>query len=178
MAQTGEIAFTSMPSGTSLLELVSMDPAKVEASVPETLVNQIKEGSTVDVQVPSMPDKKLQGTVSFISPVSDTNNNTFPVKLTIENSENILRAGTVVNIFFNGNEQKRVELPKSTILVKDGKTLVFKLDGDIVHAVTVQTEDKNQDWVYLKDGSTIKDSDKIVINPSDKLADGMKVRVE
>jgi HlyD family secretion protein len=178
LAQTGGMAFSSMPSGTSLLELVSMDPAKVEASVSETLVNQIQEGSKVDVQVPSLPDKKLAGTVSFISPVSDMNNNTFPIKLTIENPDNILRAGTVVNILFSGNEQKRVELPKSTILVKDGKSLVFKLDGDLVHAITVQTEDKNQDWVYLKDGSTIKDSDKIVINPGDNLVDGMKVRVE
>jgi HlyD family secretion protein len=177
MANAGEVAFSTMPSGTSLLEVVSMDPAKVEASVSETLVNQLKEGATVDVQVPSLPDKKFQGTVSFISPISDANNNTFPVKLTIQNPDNTLRAGTVVNIFFAGSQQ-RVELPKSTLVTKDGKTQVFKLDGDTIHSVAVQTEDKNQDWVYLKEGSAIKDSDKIVINPSDKLADGAKVHVE
>jgi HlyD family secretion protein len=177
-ASVGEMAFSSMPSGASILELVSMDPAKVEVSVPGSLVNQLKEGSTMDVQVPSLPDKKLQGTVSFISPISDANNDTFPVKLAIQNSDNSLRAGTVVNVFFSGSGQRRVELPKSTIITKEGKSLVYKLDGDIVHAVTVQTEEKNQDWVYLKDGSPIKDSDKIVMNPSDKLADGMKVHVE
>ncbi len=58
-AKAGEMAFTAMPSGASLLQLVSLDPAKVEVSVPESEVNQIKEGDSIDIQVASLPDKKI-----------------------------------------------------------------------------------------------------------------------
>ncbi|KIL40060.1 hypothetical protein SD70_16155 [Gordoniibacillus kamchatkensis] len=178
LIEPGEMAFTMMPSGTELLVMVNMDTVDVDVSVPEDMVAQVKEGASVKVTLPSIPDKTFDGTVTFVSPVSDQNNNTFPVKVAVKNSDGALRAGAVAVVSFGGAQQSRIELPKSA-LVKDGNgSAVFKVDGDTVHKVAVQTEEKNQDWVYLKGDSALKANDKIVLKPDEKLADGAKVRAE
>lgn len=176
--KAGEMAFTSMPSGTSLMQLVSLDPAKIEVSVPETMLRQVKEGDVLDVQIPSLPDKKLQGMVSFISPVSDPNNNTFTVRLNVPNPDNLLRAGNVVTVSFTGDQTKRMEIPKAALREKDGKSVLYKVEGDHVKELTVTTETKNQDWVYVKNDSGLKNEDWIVLSPPTGLSDQAKVIVE
>lgn len=178
MIEPGELAFTSMPTGTELLTIVSMDSVNVEASVPEDLISQVKEGASIPVTLPSIPGKTFEGTVTFVSPVSDQNNNTFPIKVMVKNPDGLLRAGAIANVTFNSSQQSRIELPKSALLKTDKGTAVYKVEGDTVHKVTVQTEDKNQDWVYVGADSAMKANDKIVVNPSDKLTDGAKVHVE
>jgi RND family efflux transporter MFP subunit len=178
LIEPGEMAFTMMPTGTELLVMVNMDTVEVDASVPEDMVAQVKEGAKAAVTLPSIPGKTFEGTVTFVSPVSDQNNNTFPIKVSVNNPDGELRAGAVASVAFSPAQQSRIELPKSALVKTDNGTAVFRLDGDIVHKVVVQTEDKNQDWVYLKGDSALKANDKIVLNPDAKLTDGAKVRAE
>lgn len=177
-AKAGEMAFASMPSGASLMQLVSLDPAKIEVSVPETDIQQMKEGDILEVQIPSLPDKKLQGKVIFISPVSDPNNNTFTVKLMVPNPDNLLRSGNLVVVKLTGSQTNRIEIPKAAILEKSGKSMLYKIEGEHVKELEVTTESKNQDWVYLKNDSGLKSEDKIVLSPSNDLTDQMKVILE
>lgn len=166
-------------AGAALLTVVSMDQVKVEVSVPEDMIGSIKQGAKAAVIVPSLPGKTFEGTITFVSPVSDTNNNTFPVKLTVNNTDGALHAGAIASVAFGGSGgESRVEIPKAAVVQKDGKSIVYKLSGDTVHPVELQTEDKNQDWVYLKGQAALKPNDKIVLNPGDKLIDGTKVHAD
>lgn len=178
LIEPGEMAFTMMPSGTELLVMVNMDTVEVDVSVPEDMVAQVKEGANATVALPSIPGKTFDGTVTFVSPVSDQNNNTFPIKVAVKNAAGALRAGAIAVVSFGGAQQSSIELPKSALVKDGGGSAVFKVDGDTVHKVPVQTEDKNQDWVYVKGDSVLKASDKIVLKPDDKLADGAKVHAE
>ncbi|NOV01086.1 efflux RND transporter periplasmic adaptor subunit [Paenibacillus planticolens] len=174
-ANAGEMA----QAGAALLTVVNVDKVKVEVSVPEGMINSIKQGAKGTVVVPSIPGKTFEGTITFVSPVSDTNNNTFPVKLTVNNPDGTLHAGAIASVAFgDGGSESRVEVPKVALIQKDGKSVAFKLSGDTVQSVVLQTEDKNQDWVYLKGDSALKPGDKIVLNPGDKLTDGAKVHAE
>ncbi|NEW06928.1 efflux RND transporter periplasmic adaptor subunit [Paenibacillus sp. SYP-B3998] len=166
-------------AGAALLTVVSMDQVKVEVSVPEAMVGSIKQGAKATVIVPSLPGKTFEGTITFVSPVSDTNNNTFPVKLTVSNADGALHGGAVASVAFGGTGgESRVEIPKAAVVQKDGKAIVYKLSGETVHLVELQTEEKNQDWVYLKGQADLKPNDKIVLNPGDKLSEGTKVHAE
>ncbi|MEW9700818.1 efflux RND transporter periplasmic adaptor subunit [Paenibacillus sp. SI8] len=166
-------------AGAALLTVVSMDQVKVEVSVPEDMVASIKQGAKATVSVPSIPGKTFEGTITFVSPVSDTNNNTFPVKLTVSNTDGALHAGAVASVAFGGSGgESRLEIPKAAVVQKDGKSTVYKLSGDTIHPVELQTEEKNADWLYLKGQADLKPNDKIVLNPGDKLTDGTKVHAE
>ncbi len=168
----GEMAQPGVP----LLTIVNIDQVKVDASVPQDQINQVKTGATVTVKVEGLPDKTFTGTINFISPVSDANSSTFPVKVIVKNSEGLLRAGMVAQVFFSGQPVSRIELPASTLVKKNNKTYVYKVDGDTVHLVEVTTEPKNADWVYVQNGVQAKDQ--IVLNPSDNLRDGSRIRME
>ncbi|MDQ1914453.1 efflux RND transporter periplasmic adaptor subunit [Paenibacillus sp. GD4] len=175
--QPGEMAFTSMPSGTELLTMVSMDSVKVEVSVPESLIGQVKEGAEVKVTVPSVPNKTFDGVVSFVSPVSDANNNTFPVKVLVKNSDESLRAGAVASVAFGASASSRVELPKSALLKSGGGTFVYRVSNGVAQKVQIQVEEKNEEWVYVK-GDSLKSNDQIVLKPGEAVTDGAKVHAE
>lgn len=168
----GEMATPATP----LLTIVNMDTVKVEASVSQDQINQVKQGSKVNLQIDGLPNKTFTGTVEFISPVSDANSSTFPVKVAVKNPEGQLRAGMIAQVYFSDKPVSRMELPASALIKKENKTFVYKVEGGTLHQMEVTTESKNSDWVYVQSGVQAKDQ--VVLNPSDKLSDGSRVQVE
>ncbi|WP_079909929.1 efflux RND transporter periplasmic adaptor subunit [Paenibacillus sp. 32352] len=173
--QPGEMA----QPGVALLTVVKMNPVQVELSVPEAQIGKMKSGSDVEVKVANVPNKSFAGKISFVSPVSNANSTTFPVKVTIDNTEGLLMAGMLAEVHMKDTEQKNgLEVPKSALIKKDNKTFVYAVQDGTAKLVEVNTTDKNADWVYVKDNATLKANAQIIINPTDQLADGSKVKVE
>ena len=168
--EPGEMAQPGVP----LLTVVKMDQVKIQVSVSQEVVNQIQPGSSVDIQVVGQDDKRFKGTVEFVSPVSDANNTTFPVKVKVDNQNGLLRAGMLAEVQFAGKAGSQIEVPKTALVEKENKFFVYKLNQNIVKLVEVQTKEKNQDWVFITNGLT--NEDEIVIHPTPQLNDGSEVR--
>ncbi|MED1780572.1 efflux RND transporter periplasmic adaptor subunit [Brevibacillus fortis] len=160
-------------AGTPLMVLVNMADVKVEASVPENQINQVKVGSTVDVKVGSLGGKVLKGTVEFVSPISDANSSSFPVKVKVNNQDGLLRAGMVAEVMLQVQATPGTKLPTSAVLEKDSKHYVYTVNENVVHQVEVAVENASGDWTTVTNG--VKDNDQIVLNPTDKLSEGSKV---
>ncbi|ATY86191.1 efflux RND transporter periplasmic adaptor subunit [Kyrpidia spormannii] len=167
----GEMAAPGVP----LMTLVNLDTVKVDASVPQTLLPGLHTGQTVAVHVAELGDQIFTGTITFLSPVSDQNNNTFPVEVTVPNSGGQLRAGMVADVTFAGGEAG-VEIPVSTLVKQGGQTAVFKLEGDKARRVAVQGKQKDNNWFIAASGVNI--GDKLVIQPPADLKDGAQVQVQ
>ncbi|MCZ8512703.1 efflux RND transporter periplasmic adaptor subunit [Paenibacillus filicis] len=172
--QAGEMASPGVP----LFSVVAMDHVQVELSVADNQIGSIKAGSPVEVKTQNVPGKTFQGTVQFVSPVSNPNSSTFPVKVTVDNKDGLLLAGMVAEVNLQGTPQSKLEVPKSALVKKDGKTFVVKVQNGTAHLVEVKTEDKNQDWVYVQPNEQLQRSEPIVVSPGDKLAEGTKVKAE
>ncbi|MDI3329019.1 MAG: efflux RND transporter periplasmic adaptor subunit [Alicyclobacillaceae bacterium] len=161
--------------GTPLLTLVNLGEVKVNVSVPQSLLPAVKSGASVKVRVAEAGDRTFTGTVSFISPVSDDNNNTFPVKVTVPNPDGLLRAGMVAEVTFGEGGGNAVEIPAGSVVNRDGKTYVYKLNGDRVQLVEVQGRPKDDRWFVVTSG--VRASDRLVAQPGPELKDGQQVRV-
>jgi len=172
--QPGEMA----QPGVTLLNLVKMDQVQVELSVPDTLIGNLKVGMDVGVKVSNLPDKTFAGKLNFVSPVSNTNSSTFPVKVTVDNKDGLILAGMTAEVHLKDSPQGRLEIPKSALVQKDSKTLLYLIENQSAKAVEVAVEEKNKDWVYLLDNANVKAGQQIIINPSDAIADGSAVKVE
>ncbi|MDF2962643.1 MAG: putative efflux pump rane fusion protein [Paenibacillus sp.] len=172
--QPGEMA----QPGATLLNLVKMDQVQVELSVPDTLIGKLKAGSDVDVKVSNLPDKTFEGKLNFVSPVSNPNSSTFPVKVTVDNKDGLILAGMTAEVHLKDTQQSRLEIPKTALVKKDNKTFIYLIQDNTAKAVEVSVEDKNQDWVFLKDNASVKAGGQIIINPSNALTDGSSVKVE
>jgi HlyD family secretion protein len=169
----GEMAQPGVP----LLVLVKMDEVKVEASIPEDQINRLKVGSTLSVKVDSLGGKVLSGSVEFVSPVSDPNSSSFPIKIKLPNKDGSLRAGMLAEVYLSetGAAAAKWKLPASAVFIKDNKSYIYKVDGDVVHQVEVSVEERDKDWVTVTSG--VSDSDAVVIHPDGNLREGSKVQI-
>ncbi|XOS92019.1 hypothetical protein ACLMAB_27410 [Brevibacillus laterosporus] len=70
----------------------------------------------------------MEGTIDFISPVSDTNSTTFPVKIRVKNDDSLL-AGMIAEVYFGTDTTQvatGVEIQKALLLSKLVKNLFIK----------------------------------------------------
>ncbi|EST54727.1 RND transporter [Brevibacillus panacihumi W25] len=160
-------------AGAPLLVLVKMDQVKVEASVPQAMINNVKVGSTVDVKVAGMAEKVWSGEVEFVSPVSDANSSSFPIKVRLDNQDGLLRAGMVAEVYLQGEAQKGTKVPASAVVEKENKNYIYTVDQGVVHQVEVSVSESGADWAVVASG--VKENDQIVIHPTDELSDGSMV---
>lgn len=164
--------------GVAIISLVNMDQVQVELSVADSQINQVKAGAPVDIKVQNLPDKRFQGVIDFVSPVSNPNSNTFPVKVKVDNKDGQLFAGMVAEVQMKNTDISGLEIPKSAIIKKDDKEYIFTLDDNTAHLVEVKTKEKNKDWDYVEANDKLKANQQIIANPSEKIVDGAKVKVE
>jgi HlyD family secretion protein len=162
--------------GVQILSLVNMDQVQVELSVSDDQITQMHTGMPVDVKLQNNPDSSFKGEISFVSPVSNPNSNTFPVKVKVDNKQGLLFAGMVAEVHVGAAQQSRIEVPQSAIVKKEQNEYLFISVDNKAHMVQVQTEPKNQDWVYVLSNDKIKANEQIIVNPSDKIAEGTKVK--
>jgi HlyD family secretion protein len=73
-----------------------------------------------------------------------------------------------------GANTPRPAVQASTVAERDGRKVVFRIDGDAVRAVPVSTMGAIGELVEV-DG--VKPGDRLVVNPDPKLRDGMRVTV-
>ncbi|WP_284640714.1 efflux RND transporter periplasmic adaptor subunit [Paenibacillus silviterrae] len=172
--QPGEMA----QPGTPLLSIVNMKQVQIELSVADTQIGQVKTGTPVQVKVPNVVDTVFNGTITFVSPVSNANSNTFPVKVTVDNKEGKLFGGMVAEVYTQDASAAKLEVPASAIIKKDGKEYVVRSDNKTARLVEVKTTEKGKDWVYAEAGAHLAAGQEIVVNPDPATSDGAALRTE
>lgn len=85
---------------------------KIELSVDESDIGQVKVGQTVSFTADAFPDRRFRGTVEQVRLAATTNNNvvTYPVVVTVDNSDGTLLPGLTVNA--------EIEVSKRTNVLK------------------------------------------------------------
>ncbi|MGF7034520.1 multidrug efflux pump subunit AcrA (membrane-fusion protein) [Paenibacillus mucilaginosus] len=172
--QPGEMA----QAGAALFSVVKMDRVQVEVSAADNQIAKIKTGTEVQVKVPTAGDQPFKGTVTFVSPVATPNTSSFPVKVTVDNQEGKLFAGMVAEVVTAGSTEQKLEVPKSAVLQRDGKSYVVLSDNGKAKLAEVKTEDKNAEWVYVQESGELKAGQSIVVNPDAAIAEGTALKAE
>ena len=81
--------------GTTLLKMADLGKVRVRALFNETDIGQVRPGQTATVTVDAYPDRRFTGIVEKIEPqaVIQQNVTMFPVLVTLENNEGLLKPG-------------------------------------------------------------------------------------
>jgi HlyD family secretion protein len=97
--------------GTTLLKMADLSQVRVRALFNETDIGQVRPGQAATVTVDAYPDRRFQVTVEKIEPsaVIQQNVTMFPVLVTLDNAEGLLKPG------MNGETSVLVER-KSNVL--------------------------------------------------------------
>jgi HlyD family secretion protein len=88
-------ATSSATGGTTLLTMADLGRVRVRALFNETDIGQVRPGQTASVTVDAFPDRRFQGVVEKIEPSATIQQNVtmFPVLVTLDNSEGLLKPG-------------------------------------------------------------------------------------
>ncbi len=115
-------------TSTRLTQLVDLDPVKVEVSVPERYLSQLREGQTVEFRVAAFPKETFKGQVYFVSPQLDPGMRTALVKALIPNEDRKLRGGMFANLELTLQlRESALVIPEPAIINNGDITLVFAL---------------------------------------------------
>jgi RND family efflux transporter MFP subunit len=118
-------------SGTQLFELVDISRLKLQVTVNESQVANLKVGDKVQIKVSVFPDKDFAGTVSFIAAKAD-NTLSFPIEISLAaNPGNQVKAGMYGTAIFNFPSQApAIMIPRSAFIGSVSSNQVFVIKSD------------------------------------------------
>lgn len=146
-----------------LMTLLQDDRLKVDVDVLEADIVRIRKGAPARVRIPSAGGLVLEGTVHTINPRIDPETGTGRVTVAIPNSRRLLLTGLFASVELEAERlPDRLVAPASALLVRQGRDLVFRVDGG--RAV----------WTYVKVGRKAGGFAEILegLSPGDVVATG------
>jgi RND family efflux transporter MFP subunit len=170
-------------AGQPILEVMELASVRVAFGVPDTKVDQFRNGQTLAVMADAFPGQRFAGRVSKIQPAADPRTRSFELEVTIDEPRR-LRPGMVVSLL-TGREQRMVLLPMTAIGRGETpeETTVFAVadeDGrKVVHKRRVVLGGVYDNRIRLLEGtpSQVVEGDTIVANGAFRLSEGQEVRV-
>jgi len=85
-------------TGQELVDVVRLDPLRVDFSVPETLLAQIQPGQSVRVSVGAYPNEYFTGTITAIAPQIDVSGHSVTIRARLPNEDLKLRPGLFAQV--------------------------------------------------------------------------------
>ena len=116
----GEMALPGQP----MLKIEDNRHLRLEVTVKEQEVLQIRPGKTVTIHIDAMPGRDIAGTVSQVVPASDVRTHSFIVKIDIP-AEKGLITGMYGKAFFSIGQHEAILVPKNAIVELSGITGVY-----------------------------------------------------
>ena len=171
-------------TNTALVELIEINPLRVEVQVPQYYFEQVHIGTPVKVQFDAMPGWTLSAQVTVKVPRAQESGRTFPVKIDIDNNDRMIAPGMSARVHFlidQSDKKEVILLPADTIIKKpDGSEMVWTINehaGQVrVTPVIVKTGKLIQNNLEIISGG-IKIGDRIVIKGNEILQPGQVVRI-
>jgi RND family efflux transporter MFP subunit len=166
----------------SVITIADMSSLEVEADVAESNLSQIMPGKPCEIQLDALPELRFRGEIHMIVPTADRSKATVMVKVRfIDKDKRILPEMSAKVAFLSrpatGEEKKpRIALNQAALVNRKDRKIVFLVKGDQVVETPVSLGSPIGDMIEVLEG--VKVGDQIVLNPSDRLKDASKIKIE
>ena len=166
----------SNPNAKPLFRIVQTNPLRVYVKIPQAYSSIIKPNMVVSLHFAehpgvSFPAKLLQ-TAGAMNPISRT----LLAQFVVNNKQNELLAGGYTSVHFKmPTSLQTIRLPVNTLLFRAQGLQVATLDKNnqvVLKSITISRDFGH----YVEIRSGIKPGERIILNPSDSIFNGEKVR--
>ena len=169
-ADVGDLATPGKP----LLEMEDARALRLEADVPEAVVDKLKLGDSLPVHIAAI-EAGLQGTVSEIAPAADASSRTFLVKLDLPAAPAV-RAGQFGRVAMPVGETTALRIAASAVVDRGQMELVAVVDQGHAHLRLVKTGKRIGNEVEVVSG--LSAGEQVVVNGAEAIIDGQPVSVQ
>jgi RND family efflux transporter MFP subunit len=185
IAQVGEIIAPSSAGGgyarTGVGTIVDMSSLEIEVDVNEAYINRVQANQPATATLDAYPDWSIPAHVIAIIPTADRSKATVKVRVAFDQKDPRILPDMGVRVSFQSKQSageplpKGVLVPSSSIVQKDGKSVVYVVDGDRVHARTVAP---GQSFGDLKLVQEVSPGAHVVRTPPENMGDGTRVTLK
>ncbi len=167
-------------SKADIVSLADMTSLDAEVDVSESNLEMVHVGQPCQISLDAVPEKQYRGIVHMIVPTADRSKATVLTKVDFLDKdarvlpEMSLKVSFLKDSSIVDSSGPKLTVPASAIVSKDGKKRVFVVSGDHVVETPVMLGETVGNGIEVKSG--LKDGDKVVLSPTDKLKNGTKVK--
>ena len=159
----------------NVLTLIDMAEPYAQVTVQERDMEKIAIGSPALVKIDSLGQKQ-KSAVAFISPLAEFETGNFYVKIPLKNDKDDLRFGMFAQCSI---ESKRsgdfFALPREAVLFRNGNNVAFYcVQNGYVFQKECAVEMERDGKLFVAGG--LEDGDKIIVNPSQAVKEGVHVK--
>ncbi|MFI5264405.1 MAG: efflux RND transporter periplasmic adaptor subunit [Candidatus Kapaibacterium sp.] len=168
-------------SKADIVTLADMSSLDAEVDVSETNISQVHVGQSCEISVDAIPDKRYKGVVHMIVPTADRAKGTVLTKVDFTDRDvRVLPEMSLKVLFLKdssvaGSDKPKLTVPATAVVTRSGKKEVFVISGDHVTETPVTLGEAAGSGIEVISG--IRDGDKVVLNPDEKISNGTKVKV-
>ena len=188
-AQVGEIVSPLSAGGgftrTGVGTIVDMDSLEIDVDVNEAFIGQVKPDMPAEAVLSAYPDWKIPAHVVAIVPTADRGKATVKVRVAMENKDARIVPDMGVRVSFLGPKApvaaqtpKGVLVPPPALAQRDGKSVLFVVEGGKAVQRSVATVPQDFGTMKLLPEGVVKVGDRVILSPPPALQDGASVTTE
>lgn len=133
------------------------------ADVPEEHSASLYPGKTVIATVPALPNDKVTGKLTFVSPVVNPETRTVQARMELANSKGVFKPEMLASMTFESRPQRGLTIPSTAVVREENKDHVFvKAGSDTWRLHEVELGPEIADHRVVLKGLT--DHDEIVLD--------------
>ena len=161
-------------SGKALFVLTQMDPLRIYVNVPQSYAQLVRAGQKVVVTQAELRGRAFNGEVARTAGAIDPATRTMQVEINLPNRDGTLLPGAYVQVDLPLAGAKTLVVPTNVLLFRGEGTRVALVDAASRVRLKPVTLGRNLgESIEVLGG--IADGDRLVVNPSDSLAEGDSV---
>jgi len=165
-----------------LVELVDFASLLIETDVPEGRMGVVKKGGPCEIVFDAYPEKRQRAEVVEIGPRMNRAKATGLAKVKLLDESPNVRPEMAARVSFLAKaldptemkEPPKIVVPDAAVAERAGAKVVFVVDGERVHLVTVALGEPFAGGFVLKEGP--KPGTRLVKNPPPNLNDGQSIK--
>jgi len=166
----------------SVVTIADMGSLEVEADVSESNLSQIRLDQPCEIQLDALPDQRFRGEIQMIVPTADRSKATVMVKVRFLDKDSRILPEMSAKVAFlsrpatEEEKKRRTALNQAALFNRKNRKVVFLVKGDKVVETPISVGSPIGDMIEVLEG--VKAGDQIVLNPSDRLKNGSKIKIE
>jgi len=167
----------STDSGRPLLRLQQLSILRLTVPIPESVIGDIRPGSSIEFAVSAYPRARFSGVVSRIADSVDINTRTMAVELDVRNSDRRLRPGMFAQVRWPlRRAEPSLFVPQSALVRTTERIFVIRVRNGIVDWVDVKPGVSSDDLIEIF--GNLSAGDEVVARGTDELREGTTVSIQ
>lgn len=161
-------------SQAAVVTIANTNPVLVKVNLAESEMMNVKVGSAVAVEIPSL-EKRINAKITAIGSVMDEELRAYPVEISVDNPSNTLKAGMVANVYTQSGAAEGLLIPQGAVTEKAGTKYVYIVEANVAKQAEITTGEESANQVQVTEG--LSEGQQIVVKGATMLTDGAQVSI-